>query len=116
MLVVVFQDPASSLNPRQTIGWSIAEPLAVHRRGMSSADRRKRIDEVLDAGVLADRVHQGRQVVDAPCLQAGTPSAGQDRCDEGRDLVAVLTDRSHVCLRTGEKCPLPVRPGAASVA
>jgi peptide/nickel transport system ATP-binding protein len=27
----------------------IAEPLAVHRRGTSSADRRRRVDEVLDA-------------------------------------------------------------------
>lgn len=35
---IVFQDPASSLNPRQTIGWSIAEPLLVH--DAASADSR----------------------------------------------------------------------------
>ncbi|MBT2503590.1 ABC transporter ATP-binding protein [Curtobacterium sp. ISL-83] len=45
---IVFQDPASSLNPRQTIGWSIAEPLLVH--GTESADeRRARVRELLIA-------------------------------------------------------------------
>ncbi|PCN48146.1 glutathione ABC transporter ATP-binding protein [Curtobacterium sp. 'Ferrero'] len=43
---IVFQDPASSLNPRQTIGWSIAEPLLVHD---PAADRRARVDELLRA-------------------------------------------------------------------
>jgi peptide/nickel transport system ATP-binding protein len=46
---VVLQDPVASLDARMSVAECIAEPLAVHRRGMSSADRRKRIDEVLDA-------------------------------------------------------------------
>ncbi|MEG8034255.1 ABC transporter ATP-binding protein [Sphingomonas sp. LR61] len=46
---VVLQDPVASLDARMSVAECIAEPLAVHRRGMSSADRRRRIDEVLDA-------------------------------------------------------------------
>ncbi|MDH2444028.1 ABC transporter ATP-binding protein [Amnibacterium sp. CER49] len=38
----VFQDPASSLNPRNTVGWSIAEPLQLAGR----LDRAKRADRV----------------------------------------------------------------------
>ncbi|WIA99334.1 ABC transporter ATP-binding protein [Curtobacterium sp. MCBA15_012] len=45
---IVFQDPASSLNPRQTIGWSIAEPLLVHTAA-SPADRAARVAELLAA-------------------------------------------------------------------
>jgi peptide/nickel transport system ATP-binding protein len=45
---LVFQDPASSLNPRQTIGWSIAEPLLVHGTE-SAADRAERVRELLTA-------------------------------------------------------------------
>ncbi len=43
---IVFQDPASSLNPRQTIGWSIAEPLLVHE---PAVDRRARVADLLRA-------------------------------------------------------------------
>ncbi|GAA1493975.1 dipeptide ABC transporter ATP-binding protein [Curtobacterium herbarum] len=43
---IVFQDPASSLNPRQSIGWSIAEPLLVHE---PNADRPARVRELLEA-------------------------------------------------------------------
>ncbi|ROS33876.1 ABC transporter ATP-binding protein [Curtobacterium sp. PhB78] len=46
---VVLQDPVASLDARMSVAECIAEPLAVHRRGMSSADRRRRIDDVLDA-------------------------------------------------------------------
>jgi peptide/nickel transport system ATP-binding protein len=46
---VVLQDPVASLDARMSVAECIAEPLAVHRRGMSSADRRRRVDEVLDA-------------------------------------------------------------------
>lgn len=45
---IVFQDPASSLNPRQTIGWSIAEPLLVHDAATASA-RTDRVRELLTA-------------------------------------------------------------------
>ncbi|PZE33670.1 ABC transporter ATP-binding protein [Curtobacterium sp. MCLR17_055] len=45
---IVFQDPASSLNPRQTIGWSIAEPLLVHGTD-SAAERSERVRELLTA-------------------------------------------------------------------
>jgi peptide/nickel transport system ATP-binding protein len=43
---VVFQDPASSLNPRATIGASIAEPLVLHDIG---GDHRRRVRELLEA-------------------------------------------------------------------
>jgi peptide/nickel transport system ATP-binding protein len=45
---IVFQDPASSLNPRRTVEESIGEPLDVHRR-LSAAARRERVGELLEA-------------------------------------------------------------------
>lgn len=45
---MVFQDPASSLNPRMTIGECIAEPLVAHRRTMSRTERRARVVELLE--------------------------------------------------------------------
>jgi len=49
---IVFQDPASSLNPRRTVADSIAEPLVLHR-DLSAEERRKRVDELLDAVQLS---------------------------------------------------------------
>ncbi|MGI6879124.1 ABC transporter ATP-binding protein [Microbacterium sp. gxy059] len=46
---VIFQDPGGSLDPRMTVGDSIAEPLAIHRRRMGGAERRARVAELLDA-------------------------------------------------------------------
>ena len=43
---IVFQDPVSALNPKLTIGESIAEPLAIHGVG-SSGERRARVAELL---------------------------------------------------------------------
>ncbi|WP_330228239.1 ABC transporter ATP-binding protein [Nocardia sp. NBC_00508] len=43
----VFQDPASSLNPRLTVGDCVAEPLIVHKAG-SSAQIRARVRGLLD--------------------------------------------------------------------
>lgn len=45
---MVFQDPASSLNPRMTIGECIAEPLMAHRRSMSRSARRDRVTDLLE--------------------------------------------------------------------
>jgi len=43
----VFQDPYSSLNPRHTIGQSVAEPLVVHGVGTATS-RDARVAELLD--------------------------------------------------------------------
>lgn len=43
---VVFQDPATSLDPRQPVGEIVGEPLAIHRIG-SRADRRERVSALL---------------------------------------------------------------------
>ncbi|WP_061960789.1 ABC transporter ATP-binding protein [Demequina flava] len=45
---VVFQDPASSLNPRLPVGDCIAEPMEVHNVG-NKASRREKVLELLDA-------------------------------------------------------------------
>ena len=42
---IVFQDPASSLNPRLRIGAAVEEPLVIHRLG-TRAERRARVEEV----------------------------------------------------------------------
>lgn len=45
-LQIVFQDPVSALNPKLTIGESIAEPLAIHGVG-NAKERRARVAELL---------------------------------------------------------------------
>lgn len=44
---LVFQDPATSFNPRHSVGWSIGEQL--HRSSLSRAERSARIHQSLDA-------------------------------------------------------------------
>lgn len=46
-LQIVFQDPLASLDPRMTIGASIAEPLLVHSPGLSKAQREEKVREIL---------------------------------------------------------------------
>ncbi|QOC91993.1 ABC transporter ATP-binding protein [Micromonospora craniellae] len=53
-VAMVFQDPQASLDPRRTVGASIAEPLAVHRLTDRSAARRRRVAELLDMVGLRD--------------------------------------------------------------
>jgi peptide/nickel transport system ATP-binding protein len=45
---VVLQDPVASLDARMSVGECVAEPLRMHRRGMSAAERRARVAEVLE--------------------------------------------------------------------
>jgi oligopeptide transport system ATP-binding protein len=44
---MIFQDPYSSLNPRMTIGDTVAEALLVHGVGSSAAERKDRVDHLL---------------------------------------------------------------------
>jgi peptide/nickel transport system ATP-binding protein len=44
----VFQDPASSFNPRMKIGECLSEPFLIHRHGMTHAQRKAQTEELLD--------------------------------------------------------------------
>lgn len=45
---LVFQDPFSSLNPRNRVGTAVGEPLRVHRLANGKRDRDARVAELLD--------------------------------------------------------------------
>jgi oligopeptide/dipeptide ABC transporter ATP-binding protein len=47
-LQIVFQDPLASLDPRTTIGDSIAEPLVTHRPGLSRAQRDAEVKSMME--------------------------------------------------------------------
>jgi oligopeptide transport system ATP-binding protein len=54
-LQIVFQDPLASLNPRLTVGESIAEPLRVFEPGLQPDARRRRVGAMLErVGLSAD--------------------------------------------------------------
>lgn len=54
---IVFQEPLDSLNPRLSIGRQLAEPLRLHA-SMSRAQRRRRVEELLDmVGLSATVAH-----------------------------------------------------------
>jgi oligopeptide/dipeptide ABC transporter ATP-binding protein len=46
-LQIVFQDPLASLDPRMTVGDSIAEPLGVYRPNMNRAERAEAVAEMM---------------------------------------------------------------------
>ena len=45
---IVFQNPASSLNPRRSVGASIGQPLQLHTN-LTNAQRRQRVNDLLEA-------------------------------------------------------------------
>jgi len=45
---IIFQDPYSSLNPRETIGDAIMEPMIVHKLGKDNKERKEKVLELLD--------------------------------------------------------------------
>jgi len=53
---MLFQDPYSSLNPRQRVGRTLGEVLAVHRLGGDGQARQRRIAELLDLVGLAPQL------------------------------------------------------------
>jgi oligopeptide/dipeptide ABC transporter ATP-binding protein len=62
-LQIVFQDPLASLDPRATVGTSIAEPLSVFRPDLSAADRAAEVAAMmakveLDPGLINRYPHE----------------------------------------------------------
>ena len=47
-LTIVFQDPLASLDPRMTIGASIAEPLEVHKPGIGKQERDAMVKDMMN--------------------------------------------------------------------
>ena len=45
---MIFQDPYSSLNPRKTVGSIIADPFVIHGILKSEAERKRRVQELMD--------------------------------------------------------------------
>jgi ABC-type glutathione transport system ATPase component len=52
-LQIVFQDPVASLNPRMTVGDTLAEPLRIFEPRIEASERRMRIARMLDRVGLA---------------------------------------------------------------
>jgi len=58
-LQIVFQDPLASLNPRMTIGASIAEPLLTFRKTLSSAERETEVRAMMSrVGLDPDMINR----------------------------------------------------------
>ena len=56
---IVFQNPYASLNPRRSIGRTLAEPMRIHRLGASEAERFERARRLLErVGLAPDAMHR----------------------------------------------------------
>ena len=55
---IIFQDPFSSLDPRQSIFATIEEPLKLHKNDMTKNQRRERVHELMDLVGLAARLEK----------------------------------------------------------
>jgi peptide/nickel transport system ATP-binding protein len=55
---LVLQDPVASLDARMSVAECVAEPLRVHRRGMTATERRARVADVLELVRLPGKLMQ----------------------------------------------------------
>ena len=55
---IIFQDPYSSLNPGMTVEEILTEPLVIHRLAKTSAERSKKVAEMLDKVGLPEESRQ----------------------------------------------------------
>ena len=60
---MIFQDPFSALNPARTVGWILEEPLRIYGKYDAAAERRCRVEEMLEqvglsAGCMSRRPHE----------------------------------------------------------
>jgi oligopeptide/dipeptide ABC transporter ATP-binding protein len=88
-LAIVFQNPASSFDPRCTIGESVAEPLTVHAPALGRAERERQVLALLErvgleAALAARRPHElsGGQCQRAAIARAMITSPSLVVCDE----------------------------------
>lgn len=54
---IIFQDPYASLNPRFTISQIIEEPLILHKMYKTAAERRARVEELMELTGLSHRMY-----------------------------------------------------------
>lgn len=53
-MTIVFQEPYESLNPRQRIGRTVEEPLIIHEKKLSTAERHARVVDALNHVALSE--------------------------------------------------------------
>jgi len=57
-MMIIYQDPFGSLDPRMTIGATIAEPMEVHKIG-SKKEQEKRVIEIMEkVGLFSDQINR----------------------------------------------------------